>query len=230
MNQKRIFMTCEWRDLIMSTFEVEKSVLEPYLPKDTAIDLYNGKALISLVAFTFSKVKFFGIKVPFHQHFGQINFRFYAKSKTDGSRGVVFIKEFAPKHLIALVGNTLYNEPYFFKDIGLKKQIKEDSLKLSYNFRDAAIKAEASYSTKDLKKNTLKHFVVDRYIAFIKNKKNKTVRYNIYHKPWKTYQLSKSVLDNRLLQLLPTNFKNLKHLSTYLINGSQVSIQRGVPQ
>ena len=71
------------------------------------------------MAFTFSKVRFFGIKIPFHQKFGQINFRFYVKSKIDGTKGVVFIKEFAPKPLIALIANLFYNEPYQYKKIDL---------------------------------------------------------------------------------------------------------------
>ncbi|WP_299557081.1 DUF2071 domain-containing protein [Seonamhaeicola sp.] len=230
MKPTNIFMTCEWKDLIISTFEVDKSILEPYLPINTELDLFNGKALISLVAFTFSKVKFFGIKVPFHQHFGQINFRFYAKSKTDGSRGVVFIREFAPKHLIALVGNKIYNEPYFFKAIGLKKLKKGDRIELQYNYKVATIKAKAGTKTDKLQKNSLKHFVVDRYIAFIKSKKRKTVRYNIYHKPWEIHQMDSSNLDSKLLDLLPANFKNLKHLSTYLVNGSEVQVQKGMLQ
>ncbi|WP_406684826.1 DUF2071 domain-containing protein [Seonamhaeicola sp. MEBiC1930] len=228
MKTKNVFMTCVWKDLIMSTFEVDKAILIPYLPVDTELDLYKGKAILSLVAFTFSNVEFFGLKVPFHQNFGQINFRFYAKSKIDGSRGVVFIREFAPKHLIAFVGNKFYNEPYFFKSIRLEKHHKNNNVQMSYKYKNSTIKVFASNLTEDLKKNTLKHFVVDRYIAFIKTKKRKSLRYNIYHKPWKTQQIKNWHIDNDILKLLPPDFKNLKHLSTYLVNGSQVKVEKGM--
>lgn len=227
MDTNNIFMTGNWTDLIMSTFEIDKSILNPYLPLNTEIDLYNGKALISLVAFTFSNVNFFGFKIPFHQNFGQINFRFYVKSKIDGSRGVVFIKEFAPKHLIAFVGNKFYNEPYFFKPIKLKKQKTDNNIILQYSYKNSIIKINASQKTEALKPNTLKHFVVDRYIAYIKNRKHKTIRYNIYHKPWQTHKLNNSFYDENILKLLPSNFKGLKHLSTYLIDGSKVNVEKG---
>ena len=64
MDTSNIFMTGNWKDLIMSTYNIDKSILKPYLPINTEIDLYNGKALISLVAFTFSNVNFFGFKIP----------------------------------------------------------------------------------------------------------------------------------------------------------------------
>jgi uncharacterized protein len=120
MKPTNIFMKGNWTDLIVTTFEVKQEILEAYLPKDTTIDLYNGKALLSMVSFTFSKVSFFGIKIPFHQSFGQINFRFYVKSKLDGTKGVVFIKEFAPKPIIASIANWFYNETYHYKNIKLK--------------------------------------------------------------------------------------------------------------
>lgn len=226
MKPTNIFMKGEWKDLIMTSFEINKDVLEPYLPKDTELDLYNNKALLSMVAFTFSKVKFFGFKVPFHQNFGQINFRFYVKSKIDGTKGVVFIKEFAPKLLITLVANLVYNEPYFNKNITYNKFIKDNSISLEYNYNGSKTKAEGCLTTIELQKNTLEHFVVDRYIAFIKNKKSETLKYKIVHKPWRLYNLEISYFDSKLLNLLPKTFKNLKHISTCFVEGSSVEVEK----
>lgn len=230
MERAKIFMTCEWKDLIMSTYEVDKSILQPYLPPNTELDLYNGKALMSLVAFTFSKIKFFGIKIPFHQCFGQINFRFYAKSKIDGSKGVVFIREYAPKFLIAFIGNKIYNEPYYFKRINHNKYKTQNKISLKYIYQNSFIQTNTALKTEELVPKTLKHFIVDRYIAFVKNKNNKTLKYHIFHKPWKTYQLEKTFFNDNLLKLLPSNFMNLKHLSTYMVDGSKVYVQKGTLQ
>lgn len=230
MKTNNIFMSGEWKDLIMSTFEIDKSILEPYLPKNTEIDFYKGKALLSMVAFTFSKVKFFGIRVPFHQQFGQINFRFYVKSKIDGAKGVVFVKEFAPKPLIAYIANWFYNEPYHYKKIRLKKSIDNNQIKLNYSFRDSKIDIESKLQTNQLINNTFEHFVVDRYIAFIKNYKGKTFQYKIYHKPWELYNLKNINIDKTILNLLPKKFKNLKHISTSFVKGSSIEVQKGILQ
>lgn len=230
MRTSNIFMTGNWEDLIVTTFEVDENSIKPYLPKNTEIDLYHGKALMSMVAFTFSKVNFFGIKIPLHQYFGQINFRFYVKSKIDGTKGVVFIKEFAPKPIIALTANLFYNEPYFFKPITLNKSIKSNKIKLEYKYKGANTCAIGTIQTRKLIPNTLEHFVVERNIAFVKNRNNKTFQYKICHKPWKLYDVKHSNFDNKILNLLPSKFKNIKHVSTCFVNGSSIQVQKGILQ
>lgn len=222
-----IFMQGNWEDLIMTTFEVNENCLDPYLPKGTEVDLYNSKALLSMVAFTFKKVKFFGIKIPLHQNFGQINFRFYVKSKTDSTKGVVFIKEFAPKPMIALVANLFYNEPYHFKNIKYNKFVKNNNLTLEYSYKNSKISAKGILPKKETNINTLEAFVVDRYVAFIKSKKNETFQYKIYHKPWQLYSIKHNSFDKSILNLLPKEFKNLKHISTCFVDGSSVGVEKG---
>ena len=230
MNQVNIFMTGNWEDLIISTFEVDKDILESYLPSNTEIDLYNGKALMSVVAFTFSKVKFFGFKIPFHQKFGQINFRFYAKSKINGAKGVVFIKEFAPKPLIALTANLLYNEPYFFRNIRLNKKTTQNNNAIKYSYKNLAVKATTHQTTKRLTKNSFDEFIVDRYIAFVKKSNTKTFQYKIYHQPWEIYQSSSIDIDKNIISMLPEKFKNAKYLKTCVVDGSTVFVEKGILQ
>lgn len=230
MNQNTIFMTGHWEDLIISTFEVDKKILEPYLPKNTEIDLFNGKALMSSVAFTFSKVTFFGFKIPFHQKFGQINFRFYAKSKINGAKGVVFIKEFAPKPIIAFIANTFYNEPYYFKNIHLNVNSSENEKTLKYSYKHIQLKTKINTSIKSLTKNKLNAFIVDRYTAFVKSSKTKTFQYKIDHKPWKLYQTKTTEIDKQILMLLPKKFRNAKHIKTCVVDGSYVSVEKGILQ
>jgi uncharacterized protein YqjF (DUF2071 family) len=223
-------MTGNWEDLIISTFEIEKEVLESYLPFNTEVDLFNGKALMSVVAFTFSKVKFFGLKVPFHQNFGQINFRFYAKSKTNGAKGVVFIREFAPKPIIALIANHIYNEPFYFRNIRFKKTKSTKNKVINYSHKNMAIKATTSTSTQSLTKASLDEFIVDRYIAFVKNSKTKTLQYKIFHKPWKLFQSINVDINKNIISMLPEKFKNAKYIKTCVVDGSSVSIEKGILQ
>lgn len=230
MEKSNIFMTGYWKDLIISTFEIEKEILEAYLPNNTEIDLYNGKALMSIVAFTFSNVKFFGVKIPFHQNFGQINFRFYVKSKINNVKGVVFIKEFAPKPLVASIANLFYNEPFFYKNIKLNKTIHKDKKNIKYSYKNMVIEANTNKSTQPLIKNSFEDFVVDRYTAFIKSNKQKTFQYKINHNPWRLYNSIYTHVDNNILSLLPKQFKTAKHIKTCVVDGSYVSVEKGILQ
>lgn len=230
MKQSSVFMTGNWKDLVVSTFEIDKETLEPYLPKDTEIDFFKGKALMSMVAFTFSNVRFFGIKVPFHQRFGQINFRFYVKSKIDGTKGVVFIKEFAPKPLIATIANIFYNEPYFYKKIVLTKTTNTNNSLINYTYKNLKIEAIAKHQTNKLKQNSIEHFVVDRYIAFIKSHDKKTIQYKINHRPWDLYKSKSITINENALSLLPCKFKNAKHICSCFVDGSYVTVEKGFAQ
>ncbi len=230
MIQDNIFMTGNWEDLIILTYEIDKEILKKQLPFETELQLFEGKALISMVAFTFSKVKFFGIKVPFHQQFGEINFRFYVKSKVTGERGVVFLKEYAPKPLIAFVASKIYNEPFFYKTIKRSKKLFNDTITMCYNFPRGKVEIVAKNEVNTLEEGSLEHFIVDRYIAFVKFRKMKTARYKINHKPWKLHKIISKKIDDIALSLLPKELQHAKYMTTYFVNGSSISIEKGVLQ
>jgi uncharacterized protein YqjF (DUF2071 family) len=108
------FLKAQWKDLIMINYQVPESVVKSYLPKGCEIDFEQGCTFASLVLFQFEETKVLGIKWPFHINFSEINLRLYVTFK-DGSetrRGVVFVREFVPKPIIATLARVLYKEPY----------------------------------------------------------------------------------------------------------------------
>jgi uncharacterized protein YqjF (DUF2071 family) len=110
----RSFLTAQWRDLIMINYRVDPQILSPWIPRGTSLDLWEGEALVSLVAFKFLDTRVLGCPVPWHRCFEEVNLRFYVVRETaqEYRRGVVFIREIVPKRMIAWVANTLYNEHY----------------------------------------------------------------------------------------------------------------------
>lgn len=108
------FLTAEWRNLLMLNYEVSPEVLAPLLPPATELDLWQGKALVSMVGFQFLETRVLGIKWPWHVNFEEVNLRFYVRH-FDGQvwkRGTVFVSEIVPRPIITVVANTLYNERY----------------------------------------------------------------------------------------------------------------------
>ena len=89
------FLKAEWKNLALFNYEVDRQVLEKYVPAETEIDICNNKCYVSLVGFLFKETKVLGLKVPFHVDFEELNLRFYVKRFENGEwrRGVVFIKE-----------------------------------------------------------------------------------------------------------------------------------------
>jgi uncharacterized protein YqjF (DUF2071 family) len=108
------FLTADWRYLAMLNFEVDRSVLTPYLPRGTELDDRNGRQYLSLVAFLFLDTHVLGLPALFHQNFEEVNLRFYVRRRVEGGwrSGVVFIREMVPLFLVAETARLTYNEPY----------------------------------------------------------------------------------------------------------------------
>jgi hypothetical protein len=121
-----VFLTAEWRDLVMLNYEVPPAALAPRVPAGTELDSWGGKTLVSLVGFRFLRTRVLGIAIPFHTRFEEVNLRFYVRRRVPGGaretdeggaggevrRGVVFVRELVPRRTIAWAARTLYHERY----------------------------------------------------------------------------------------------------------------------
>src|ERR1700712_813469 len=111
---KRKFLQARWTNLLMLNYEVDPQILKPFLPAATELDLWQGKALVSMVGFMFDDTRVLGIKWPFHINFEEVNLRFYVRyfDGKEWKRGAVFVSEIVPKSIIVFIANNLYKEHY----------------------------------------------------------------------------------------------------------------------
>ena len=49
----KVFLKAKWENIIMANYQIEPELLLPFLPKGVSLDLYQGKAYVSLVGFMF---------------------------------------------------------------------------------------------------------------------------------------------------------------------------------
>src|SRR5207247_1306914 len=108
---RRPFLTAEWRHLVMLSYEVDLDVLAPLVPAGLALDLWHGRALVSVVGFRFLDARVLGAAIPRHRDFDEVNLRFYVRRDMPGGEtrhGVVFVSRLA----VALLARLAYNEPY----------------------------------------------------------------------------------------------------------------------
>lgn len=186
-----VFLTAEWNYLINITYAVDPDILLPYLPKGLNLDIIDGKAFVSFVAFEFNDVKVKGFKIPFHKKFSEINLRFYVNK--NGRRGVVFIKEYVPKYFVALIANKIYNEPYSAIKMNYSIQKTEIDLKVTHSFCvdekwfNVSLVAENKSNTPD--SDTIEHFFKEHEVGFGKDKKGNTLEYKVEHPIWEIYPI-----------------------------------------
>src|SRR5947208_8147399 len=115
MRSSRPFLTAVWRRVLIVNYEVPPELLLPLCPAGTVLDLWQERALVSLVGFRFLNARLRWGSVPCHRNFDDVNLRFYVRHRAgDGTwrRGVTFIREVVPRTMIAAVARWRYNEPY----------------------------------------------------------------------------------------------------------------------
>jgi uncharacterized protein YqjF (DUF2071 family) len=110
----RPFLTARWERLLNVTWPVPPALLAPHVPRGVTLDVQEGHAFASLVAFDFLDTRVLGVPWPGFRHFPELNLRFYVKrGKAHGEeRGVVFLREYVPQRLVAAIARLTYNEPY----------------------------------------------------------------------------------------------------------------------
>lgn len=131
------FLTAIWNNLIMANYVIDPGILKPYVPNKTELDYYNGKCFVSLIGFMFEKTKLFGMKIPFHSNFEEVNLRFYVRNNDNGiwKRGAVFIKEIVPKPAISIIANTFYKEKYCTMPMRHFNIVDDNEIYLGYHWK-----------------------------------------------------------------------------------------------
>jgi uncharacterized protein len=233
----QIFLTAEWRKLIMAQYTVDPAILAPFVPPGTEIDLYQGQCFVSLVGFLFDRVRVKRMRVPFHARFEEINLRFYVlRKETYGpyKRGVVFIREFVPRSGIALVARKFYEEPYevlptshSIKRVGISLDVR-----YSWLFRKKwqTLSVEASQVPQPIVQGSEEAFLTEHYWGYTRRPKGGTAEYEVRHPAWQIYPITRHRIYVDFAAIFGPAFAGIKSqepASILLAEGSPVSVMSG---
>jgi len=234
---EKIFLSAEWRDLVMLNYEADPTCVQKYIPPGTELDSFHGKTYVSLVGFRFCRTKLFGnIPIPFHTEFEEINLRFYVKRREGDEirRGVVFIAEIVPKRAIAYTARWIYGENYVRRQMAHRVIAEESKMDAEYSWRSGnqwcKLTARASGAPSLPAQGSLEQFITEHYWGYSRQPDGGTVEYHVSHVPWKVWtathaQFSGNTTDlygDALSQLL----KNAPS-SAFIADGSPVKVMRG---
>lgn len=230
------FLTAEWTNIAVISFEADKNILSKYLPVKTELNEWYGKYFISLVGFTFSRPAWKGIPTLLFRRFPEVNLRFYVKYKTkEGWRnGIVFIKEIAPSRIIGLTAKLLYHENYIALPMKHVIQKNTDHQLTEYYWKTSTqwnyIKIRSPYEIINAS-NSMESFISEHYWGYIRLKPSKTLEFKIAHPPWKIFPAinNEIQLDAKILygdDLAP--FFHHKPLSAFVMDGSYTEVSRPV--
>ena len=235
---EKVFLTAEWKHLAMLNYEIEPSAIVPHVPTETELDLWNGKVLVSVVGFQFLKTRVFGIPIPLHRDFEEVNLRFYVRRRAEDGwrRGVVFIKEIVPRAAIALVARKLYNEPYVA--LPMVHRVEEESgavksAEYTWRFggRQNGLKLTTCGAAQPLTEGSEAEFITEHYWGYNSQRDGSTLEYQVEHPRWRVYDVADAKLDCDVAALYGEQFReslSRKPSSAFLAEGSAVTVFRGL--
>lgn len=237
-NPQKTFLTAEWRHLAILNYEVDALLLKPHVPSGTELDTWNAKHMVSVVGFLFLKTRVFGIPIPFHRNFEEVNLRFYIRRKAEDGwrRGVVFIKEIVPRLAIAIAARRLYNEPYIALPMAYRMEMEADLVKsaeYSWRFgsRQNNLKVTVRDAAKPLREGSEAEFITEHYWGYNRQRSGATLEYRVEHPRWRVYDVLDAKLDCDVAGLYGERFHdslNCKPASAFLAEGSHVTVSRGL--
>jgi uncharacterized protein YqjF (DUF2071 family) len=239
-----VFLTAKWRHLAVFNYAIEPQVLEPYLPAGLELDFWRGTTYISLLAFLFQDTRLWGVPIPFHRAFPEVNLRFYVKRPmpTAERRGVVFLREIAPRRAVAYVASKFYGEKYLALPmracIEPDEQCKEFSRRARFEWRmsgnafeiDAASDAPPQYP----EPGSLDEFIIEHYWGYSvgKRRDDACLEYEVEHPRWRVRTADSAIFTGNAAALYGEEFaKVLGHppASAFIADGSAVEVRRGTP-
>lgn len=200
-------------------YQVEIDDLQSEIPFE--LDLYDGRAYISLVAFTMEKFRFnIGgvldqlLTLPFSDQ-KYFNIRTYVRHKN--GNGIYFIKEWISSRVCSEISRLMYGLPIHFGRLSYSNRFESGKLRgaLVDNHFNGYFKFQADINTKEdfhpFKADTLGEFLGERYIAYVKRYSEKKL-FRIWHNPWPQVSVEIEKIEDDLLEKVGSWAQNLSFI------------------
>lgn len=232
----RTFLSARWEYLAMFNYEVDPALLKPHLPPYTVLDLFKGKAIVSVVGFLFNNTSVMGVKWPGFVNFEEVNLRYYLKyfDGKEWKRGVGFISEIVPQFLISGIANLFYNEHYSVAKMSHAISHNKNELEVTYNWKKKnqgwnLMWVKAHSELMDILPGSEEEFIFEHYNGYNKINETTTLEYSLAHPKWQVYPISDYKLDCDVEKLYGASFvpfiQNVKPVSVFLAKGSDVYVR-----
>ena len=234
---EQVFLSAEWRDLVMLNYEVDPALLREFVPRGTELDSFGGKTYVSLVGFRFLRTKLYGfLPLPFHSNFDEVNLRFYVRRRADDGdrRGVVFIREIVPKRAVAWLARTAYGENY--SRYPMRHRVSAEgaakSAEYEWRVRDAWAKLHAAGEGEPAfpLEGSLEQFITEHYWGYAGQRDGGTIEYHVTHPQWRVWQSARAGFEGDAAGIYGSAFAEALRRepdSAFIAEGSPVVVFAG---
>jgi uncharacterized protein len=185
----------QWKNVLFLHFEVDHEELQKLVPYP--IDLYHGKAIVSIVPFVMKRIRFpFLPSVPGLSKLFELNLRTYVR--VNNRRAVYFFTLDSNHFFAVLVARLGFSLPYRYKEI-------EISNHQTYRVQSDELFLEAEIGN-ELPPNDFHQWATDRY-ALITKRFGRDMWGGVEHEKWKL----QSAKLNEIRDQFSTQYLKLNH-------------------
>jgi uncharacterized protein len=190
-----------WDHAVFIHYESDPSALQNCVPY--AIDLYDGRAFVSVVAFTLRGMRLrLGGKIsewlfkPIATH-RFFNVRTYVQHR--GESAIYFMAEWLSSRLSVILGPATFGLPYRFGKVEYEKGAN-GTIQGTVSAKEGAFAYRARIPTglSICQPGSLGEFLLERYTAFTSAGRRKKF-FRVWHEPWKQTSIELKVRTDNLL-------------------------------
>ncbi len=200
----RPLFRCEWLDVVFLHYEVDPAVLAPLVP--FTLDTWEGKAYVSLVAFTLAGLSCAhgrratrAMLRPISDH-AFLNVRTYVR-QGDAS-GIYFLAEWLSKRVPVPLGRPLFGLPYRYGRFSRARDVQSGVVSGTVMGKRGDLRFHATHAPDPVYAScaagSLDEFLLERYTAFT-HWAGLRRYFRVWHPPWPVTPLAATVHDASLL-------------------------------
>lgn len=193
-------LTQTWEHLLFLHWEIDPSSLTALIPKELELDVFEGKAWVTILPFRVSRQRFRWLpEIPFLNSYLELNVRTYVKYK--GYQGVYFFSLDA-NHPLAVLGAKAASLPYRLAKMDMHQQNNKIVFtskrlfgceKFSANYQPISAPAPTEPGSLD-------NWLLERYSLFTKWGPF-ILRGDILHEKWEVSNVKAKIEENSVFPM-----------------------------
>jgi uncharacterized protein YqjF (DUF2071 family) len=192
-----------WDEAVMIHYEVDRAALQRSVP--FPLDLHDGRAFVSLVAFTLRRMRpkrggrlaeWLLKPIATHEF---LNVRSYVR--VNGEPGIFFLAEWLSNAISVPLGPPVFGLPYRYGRIRYDHEQPRQLLTGRVEAKRGALEYHARIASDDLhvcEPGSMSEFLMERYTAFTRRFFGARM-FRVWHEPWPQTALDLTVTDDSLL-------------------------------
>jgi uncharacterized protein YqjF (DUF2071 family) len=178
-----------WDQAVMIHYEVDPLSLQSCVPFE--VDLFDGRAFVSLVAFTLRRMRprrggrigeWLLKPIATHEF---LNVRTYVRAKDE--RGIFFLVEWLSNRLSVPLGPPVFGLPYRYGQIDYRHDRPMQGIRGRVNAKGGCLSYQGTATSADLgpcEPGSLTEFLMERYTAFTQPGRCRPKLFRVWHEPW----------------------------------------------